>query len=395
MSLTESQVYMADSKFIYVNTSKLYVDKTYKEIPSFKPVRKTRLFTDEKYDEIPGIGLYKKFSYYFGNNIVSIDRTNTIITPFKTTLAPFLSMPEYEKQDLSYSECCDNRAKELLSFDKTLYVMYSGGIDSTTMLSALLNNSTKNQQKKINVLLSSESITNNQKFYDDIICGNLNTIPSYDFDNYIGVDQDSIFVTAENNDELFGTNLVSFFIYRYDCDILFEEPTVSNLFKVLEKKRIISSEEDKEEMRKCIDLMLLLAEKSPVKLDTIYKLFWWLNFSLMWNVSYTRLLGFVKYKTYPECNFHSFFSTKEFQLWSMNNVDNLIGSDWKTAKQHAKDYINEYYKNDHYRVSAVPGSNLSNICYNKPAPFAIGTDMIKWNIGDSIDHFIEPNNSFL
>jgi hypothetical protein len=79
----------------------------------------------------------------------------------------------------------------------------------------------------------------------------------------------------------------------------------------------------------------------------------------------------------------------------MNNVDNLIGSDWKTAKQHAKDYINEYYKNDHYRVSAVPGSNLSNICYNKPAPFAIGTDMIKWNIGDSIDHFIEPNNSFL
>lgn len=384
---------MADSNYIYVNTSKLYVEKTYREIPSFKPVRKTRLFSDEKYENIPGIDLYKKFSYYFGNNLVSIDRSNTIITPFKTELASYLKLPEYEKQDLSYAECCDRRAKQLLALNKHINIMWSGGIDSTTMLSALLNNSTKNQQRNMTVLLSGDSISNNQKFYDDVICGNLGVASSYNFDDYLG-QLGSIFVTAENNDEIFGTNLVSFFLYRQDFDILFEEPTVSNLFKILEKKKIIASEEDKEDMRKCIYMMMFVAGKCPFELDTIYKFFWWLNFCLMWNVSYTRILGFAKYKTYPEENFFSFFSTKEFQLWSMNNVDNLIGDSWKTAKQQAKDYINEYHKNDDYRLNAVPSSNLPNVCYNKSAPFALDKSMIRWQIGDSIEHFIQSQNSF-
>lgn len=384
---------MADSNYIYVNTSKLYVDKTYREIPSFKPVRKTRLFSDEKYENIPGIDLYKKFSYYFGNNLVSIDRSDTIITPFKTELPSYLRMPEYEKQDLLYAECCDIRAKELLSLNKHINIMWSGGIDSTTMLSALLNNSTKTQQRNMTVLLSDGSITNNQKFYDDVICGNLTVAPSYEFDNYLG-QLNSIFVTAENNDEIFGTNLVSLFIHRYDFDILFDEPTVSNLFKVLEKKTIIASEEDKEQMRKCIHIMITVANKSPFELDTIYKFFWWLNFCLMWNVSYTRILGFAKHKTYPEENFFSFFSTKEFQLWSMNNVDDLIGDSWITAKQQAKDYINQYHKNEQYRLNAIPSSNLTNICYNKSAPFALDKRMIRWQIGDSLDYFIKSNNSF-
>lgn len=391
MNSTGSLASMEDSKLIYVNTSKLFVDKTFKEIPAFKPVKKTRLFDDGEYDFIPGINLYKLFSYYFGNNIVLIDRTETITTPFNTSLLPNLRLPNFVETDLSYADCCDKRAKELLELDKPLNIMYSGGIDSTTVLSSLLNNSTKKEQKRMTILLSDASIRNNQEFYDNIISGNLSVKPSIFFEEYLGR-KDELFIIAENNDELFGTNLVSSFVHRFDMDILFEEPSLSNLFKLIEKRHVLTSEEDMADIRKCIDLMFLLTSKSPVELDTVYKFFWWLNFCLMWNVSYTRILGFSKQRIIPEENYFSFFSTDYFQLWSMNNVDSLIGEQWRTAKQHAKDYINEYHKNEKYRIDALVGNNLSNICYNKPTHFAIDNNFNTVEINSKLNLFLQENS---
>lgn len=354
---------MEDSKCIYLSTSKISVDRTFRQLPSHKQIKRTRLFSTDEI-AIDGYDNYSQFAYYFGGNIVSIDRTSTIITPFNTTLHQSLSLPKDVALVNTFSDCCDERATHILSSGKYVNVMYGGGIDSVTMLTALLKNSTEKQRQSITILMSNDSIERNRKFYDKFICGNFRVVPSTDFTKYLGR-RDSFFVTGECGDEIFGTTFTQNLMYRTTMDLMQEEPTLSTILLLLRKTVVVETEQETRNLRNLVDLMFRVAENSPVELDTTYKFLWWLHFCLSWNVSYTRLMGFGDSTVNPEEDYLPFFSTKEFQVWSMNNTDKL-----SIYKQPAKEYINSY-ADGVCDSSIVKSTSLSNICYNKPTVFAI------------------------
>ena len=115
MRWLERPVFMVQCNMILINTNKLFDDAVFGQIPYIKPIRKVRAFKENIYSEYPGMSQYRSFSRYFSSGIVPIDRSNTISTPFNMSLMSCLEMPNYEVTDISYDECCNSRAKQILN----------------------------------------------------------------------------------------------------------------------------------------------------------------------------------------------------------------------------------------------------------------------------------------
>ena len=91
---------------------------------------------------------------------------------------PELAMPsssDLQKQNLSFDEICDLVAQDIVNFtnqsNREVIINYSGGVDSTTVLTALLKNQIN--KDKLTILLSKESIEEYPGFYQDIIYNKL------------------------------------------------------------------------------------------------------------------------------------------------------------------------------------------------------------------------------
>ena len=113
-----------------------------------------------KLKSVPGGEAFSSYFQLFSKNISAIDRTGSVSIPLKTEVLDFLKLPEFRKYDKSFDEICDDKARELLNRmgNKKLAVMYSGGVDSTLILCSLLKMATKQELKRVVVLLSNESI---------------------------------------------------------------------------------------------------------------------------------------------------------------------------------------------------------------------------------------------
>lgn len=138
---------------------------------------------------LPGI---KKFSFVFRifgtKEPCIIDRTNTLRTP--VVIKNVCPIPVFSPMKRPFEELCNERARELLmradALGSSIYVLWSGGIDSTLVLVSLLKNASTAQKKNIVVLLSEESIGENPRFYQEHIRGKLRKEPSTMFSYVLG-----------------------------------------------------------------------------------------------------------------------------------------------------------------------------------------------------------------
>jgi len=169
---------------------------------------KPRVVTDEVNFTLPGFRKFAHFFSLFHHDVVIVDRTGTIQMPVYThALFP---MPSFRVQKKTYEEICNERALELLVKAELqglgLYVFYSGGIDSTTVLVSLFKNATPVQKENITVLLSENSIIENPTFYKEHLLGKVRLLSSANFMHLLGTE--AIFVSGEHNDQLFGSDVI-------------------------------------------------------------------------------------------------------------------------------------------------------------------------------------------
>jgi hypothetical protein len=334
------------------------------------------IFLNPKYNSnnIPGANKFADYFKVFSLNITAIDRTNTIKFPLKTTVLPHLALPEYITQTLSFADICDERASFLMKKAKDtgrkLAIMYSGGIDSTTVLCSILKNcSTKDIKGNVIVLLSHHSIYENEQFYYDHVIKNFNCVSSFRFPYFLGNDK-FIFLSGENADQLFGSQVVANFTELYPFTDLLKSvddnrDKLVNLFSIRLNGNTQSA-------NLLFDKMKMICDSASIPIDTAYKMLWWINFTTKWQSVYVRMLPYSQNKESLklEENYTTFFGTKEFQLWSMNNSDNLIGMDAKSSKYVAKEYIVSYNGDTNYYSKPKIGS-LTNLVTKKQIPMWI------------------------
>ena len=293
----------------------------------------------QKRKSIPGAELFNCLFHVFGYDVSFLDRTGTLENPINSHVLPFMKTPALAKSK-PFEHICNERALELLKHanatNRSIAVMYSGGIDSTLVLTALLKNGTKEDLKRITVLLSENSIEENPKFYENQIVKNFRCVSSYNFPYYIGNDQ-HILVSGEHGDQLFGSMITNAFTNAYGKGVLYSEVNDGILIDFLRSKLPVQSHKFAERL---YQELKKVTRNATVNIETVYQFFWWLNFATKWQNVYVRLLPYsmrlssVKF----EDNYTTFFSSTDFQLWSMNNYQSF-GSSPGIAKHESKKYI--------------------------------------------------------
>jgi hypothetical protein len=316
--------------------------------------------------ELPGVSMFINFFRIYNPSVVFVDRTETIAIPVHVQSL----FPVFRKSNREFEDICNERAVELLaradSLGVKMYVMFSGGIDSTLVLVSLLKHATEAQKKNITVLLSEESIIENPNFYRDHIYGKLHTESSGMFGDLLGGKH--LLVSGELNDQLFGSDMVGKFILRFGAPAIHESYSRDKFSTFFQEKL-----NDMKATAFYLDLFETLKSAAPIPIVTNHDYLWWINFSLKWQAVFMRVLSYASARNvvhitpdYLNTLYVPFFCTDEFQIWSLNNLDKRIKDSWSSYKWVCKDIIYDYTKDADYRDNKIKRGSLYHLIVQRP-----------------------------
>ena len=320
-------------------------------------------------------------------------RTGSFITPWSAPSGREFAPPELIHINDKLSDICDARAIEIFrlskSQNKKIAIMWSGGIDSTVVLSSFLKNFTNSDLENLVVFCSTESILEHPDFYKKFLANKIRCESIYTLDVTDEFLNQHILLNGEVGDCLFG-------------------PTVAVLEHLLaEKKHQLSWRNNQQLLvdslssfikHKVPDTKFLngftswyvnkisnnLQEVSPVGVDSIADWWWWHYYNFKWEFSLSR--PFFQYRkdlflpvSVKNSEFfvsNNFFNTTKFQSWSYSNLKTHVGTSTQDHKMLAKQYIFELdhdtnYLNNKKKVASITqkyiGYNLDRmpVCYDQ------------------------------
>lgn len=310
-----------------------------------------------------------------------VDRTQNIKWPYYCQLLDCNQLPDFDLPVLSFADCCIARAKELLGKDNKIYLMWSGGIDSTAMLISFLTAGRSLDQ--VTIALNDDSIREYPNFYHLHIRSKFDLISIEELmlrASTTGLD--GIMISAEHADQLFGSPLANLIHQKLGADFLYQPATSDVITGLLRKFNLdpLSA--------KCIDdLYRLTFTHSPRPIQNVWDWAWWHGFNFKWQQIGLKL----KTRLLENVDLITFYSDTNFQRWSANQRPDLhsMESLKNTAKQVILDYTNDRHYFDH--KIKHPSTTLYYAKQNSPAILENGK---KLDFGqfDFLDYY-DPGNS--
>lgn len=284
---------------------------------------------------------------------IPIDRFGGIEPPKGIIVDPDVAY-KYPGHSLKqFGEICDERAAEIASLDMPIVVYWSGGIDSTVALVALL----KADIKPV-VCMNNASILENGVFYDRFVKDQLPILSSVPASRAL-LARDSVLVTGELMDQLFGADIEHAVTLTSGWRVLHEALSFSTMIVVW--TRLGFSAEHAASL--CADVMSS-ANAAGVQLQTVHDFFWWMNFAFKWQGVKHRMLMYSPLeeakllKESDRIRLIHFPNTKDFQTWSCSRHERKILDRWETYKITAKRYIYRFDGNEDYLNHAVKIGSL-------------------------------------
>jgi hypothetical protein len=272
------------------------------------------------------------------------DRTGTI--PHYINIKPNLAViPTVDNFNKSFETVVKERCEELLSYGKTINVVWSGGIDSTLALFGLIKYA--NDKSQIKVYGTYSSILESGDMFDRYILPlgiehKISVTKTKEFE-----DSDQIYVTGFMGNQLFGptddfskNSTVTLFHHQFN----YEDP-------LAHYSKCITDE--------MFEFLKPMIEASPKKIETVRDLRWWFIFNLDWYTA--KFDALVNTKNRSDV-FH-FFDTEDFQRYAISTKEPFtkVVGDSLTHRWVMRELIEEYSGNKHYAWNKTKGvSNLSN-----------------------------------
>lgn len=279
---------------------------------------------------------FKNFNSY--NNMIAIneifssspthqpiDRTGLVHSPINYYLDRPWIIPTHQ---LTLDQALHERVNNLLKTKHTVNLCWSGGIDSTTMVTAFLKHAP--DKKQLRILYSPHSTYEHPgylaflKTFSDIeLVDTSGTI-------YLNSKFDGIFVTGDGGDELMGS-LDSSFFEKYGYDSLFK-PWLDFFHQT-------HADSD------FIEFCERHFAQAGRPITTVLEARWWFyttckNTSVLYD---SRLPYFLDYDSFNIKGLHGFFDCNEFENFIYWNTDKIINSsEHCTWKQIFKDYCCEF-----------------------------------------------------
>lgn len=301
---------------------------------------------------------YVHMAKFFGCGI--IDRTKTLETGFNyEVLDP---IPSTVQPAGSFSTICDrvgvDLVEEAIARERSLHVLWSGGIDSTVALVALLKCCTKiDRFDLLRIYLSLDSISEYSAFYRKHIQEKLQVVqvapPLSRF-----IDPEHLTVTGELGDQLFGSDKAKDIVLNGIAFQPYEE-----IMPLILTKKLGSAAAANVAMA----YLAPQIAQAPVPIVTAFEYLWWMNFTLKWQQVSLRLPVFAKTQVREryEATRH-FFRDDRFQSWSLSQpVSAKIQETWGSYKYAAKQYIFDFAGDKDYFLEKKKEPSLKSVLVNR------------------------------
>jgi len=228
------------------------------------------------------------------------------------------------------STVVQTRAQEIIKRDQPIKLFWSGGIDSTLTVSAILTEYKHTDQ--IELYHTCESIRENPYFYDYIKKFNVRTrMWSDDWVNKF--DSQDLIITGTSSDEITGSLDRSFYDeystwLNQPWQIFFKTKGHSDSF-----------------ITRCEQLF----SESQSPIETVFDARWWFYFYIR-HTHWARRDWDYNLENDFANNIVQFFNCDAFDSWSMLNKEQLIGSEYRHYKQPFKEIIYQYWDNKEFLV---------------------------------------------
>jgi len=317
-------------------------------------------------------------------------RSGTFTTPYLAPVQKGYELFKLRYIDDDLSDLYDARAIEIFNYaksnQKNICICWSGGIDSTSMLTAFFKNLSKNDLEIINVLCTSSSLLENYSFYENFLsrkvkCNHYNSII---LDNEFL--NKNVLLHGEPADSLFGTVLLNYkdFVARQEH----LEPWKKHYKKMTEglnEKGGIYSKKTSTFgtwfVKKISDNIEEVGQSDYI--NTVADWWWWPYFNFRWQIEAEKILFYmripsVRFDPISEPNLkifkdYNFWNTEKFQLWSYSNLKKMNANVTKMQKIEPKKYIFEFTKDKMYfenkKKVGLCNSNRRNYKKNLEIPY--------------------------
>lgn len=323
-----------------------------------------------------------------------ISRNGEWSMPWPQKLIPKFAMPKYDPTfNKSFEQVTDENAlriKQRVQQGEKFGIMWSGGIDSTVILVALLKNLTSRELENIYVLYSGESIIEYPDFFRKFIHNKLKTFDSrvVKYDNLL--DMDITPITGDEGDCIFGTVIGLNMYNNFDALLdKIDSPNKDNLKSL--RNKISNSDIHYSTFKDLIiqyldipwhkDFGRILYEKydlnvrtADVPVHSLHDFFWWLIFNVKYlNCSIRGALHYnytLDWKVVMD-RMVNWYNDTDYQLWSMvnNNNGTKIKNHILSYKESAKKYIYDFDRNIWYYTFKHKVDSLWNLTYRSNERF--------------------------
>lgn len=337
------------------------------------------------------MSLYNIINY----NVTFIDRTGTVQVPIRTSMPTCLELPKYNSNfNLGYEDCCQIKVRELVksqdNLDVPIRLLYSGGIDSSTILVSFIKElGLAEAEKRVQLVMSVEGIEENPWMWERVLRrSNFQIINSEIHDSDWG--KDRILVGGEFNDQLMGSDIYKD-VVNWGGDKILDTPWTQQLIisYLLPKVGPYHAE-------MWFYLMERIIKKSPRPVVTIAEWWQWINFTCKWSSVYFRLIACSRDNKniddeYLDRYYCQFFGDNNFQQWSMNNNTDKIKGTWHSYKWICKKLVADFCGQEY--MYKVKRGSLWRLLSNKRHAEIIDNN---YNFVTTVvpEEWYEPNNSF-
>lgn len=270
---------------------------------------------------------YRRICHYFGCGL--IDRTGVLQSG--APLFPVSRLPKAYDPDFlpTFANLCANRAQEIweraVCENKKIMVLWSGGLDSSTVLMSLLEVAEANQDlDRLIVGYSRHSKNEHPRMFKRLKTlrkktGLFHSVEAKQQDGLVLNKKSSVqemtlgftglVVTGEGGDQMFGSAMA----LSYNVSLL-KQPWPAVLERMIEMRL-----EDKDAARVAFDFIAPQIHAGIGERASAYKALWWLNISCKWNTVMLRM-PVMDHANTKNClnRYEHFFATENFQRWALS-----------------------------------------------------------------------------
>lgn len=247
-------------------------------------------------------------------------------------------MPQVAETTPDFMETSVDRIKKLVDNKKHINVLWSGGIDSTFIMTLMIDLGIADRlydDGRLTIGLNQDSIKENPNFYNTFIKPKFidcvvqaNTI-------LVNPKPDEVIITGEMADNLVGSLTMKSCVDYYNDFSVVHQPYGKSVDWLCRNLNV----DEKDQLRAFLEDQV---NRSPVEIRTCHDLLWYLNFNFKWQAVNFRIVSHAKDEATGNQlveNLQHFFNTETFQQWSMKEGHIFEGDNWGDYKKVMKKQI--------------------------------------------------------